>query len=117
MYQSLLHIIGDQTSSTVNRTSTNDIYDLWPMQCKTEDRATIMTLLGNLIINLMANCVGCYQVSNLCHLPWCEAANINHNIQGKTIMLQGVPYHWIHFVFVIFSGSRAHTEELFIAIG
>ena len=31
--------------------------------------------------------------------------------------LQGVPYHWIHFVFVIFSGSRAHTEELFIAIG
>ena len=57
------------------------------MQCKTEDRATIMTLLGNLIINLMANCVGCYQVSNLCHLPWCEAANINHNIQGKTIML------------------------------
>ena len=33
------------------------------------------------------------------------------------LLLQGVPYHWIHFVFVIFSGSRAHTEELFIAIG
>ena len=31
--------------------------------------------------------------------------------------VQGVPYHWIHFVFVNFSGSRAHTEELFIAIG
>ena len=33
------------------------------------------------------------------------------------IFLQGVPYHWIHFVFVIFPGSGAHTEELFIAIG
>ena len=32
-------------------------------------------------------------------------------------MLQGVPYYWARFVFVIFSGSRAHTEELFIAIG
>ena len=31
--------------------------------------------------------------------------------------LQGVPYYWAHFVFVIFSGSIAHTEELFIAIG
>ena len=31
--------------------------------------------------------------------------------------IQGVPYHWAHFVFVIFSGSRAHTEELFKAIG
>ena len=31
--------------------------------------------------------------------------------------IQGVPYHWIHFVFVNFLGSRAHTEELFIAIG
>ena len=31
--------------------------------------------------------------------------------------IQGVPYYWAHFVFVIFSGSRAHTEELFIAIG
>ena len=31
--------------------------------------------------------------------------------------VQGVPYYWAHFVFVIFSGSRAHTEELFIAIG
>ena len=30
--------------------------------------------------------------------------------------IQGVPYYWAHFVFVIFSGSRAHTEELFIAI-
>ena len=35
----------------------------------------------------------------------------------RSIDLQGVPYHWAHFVFVIFSGSRAHTEELFIAIG
>ena len=33
------------------------------------------------------------------------------------ICIQGVPYYWAHFVFVIFSGSRAHTEELFIAIG
>ena len=32
-------------------------------------------------------------------------------------LIQGVPYHWAHFVFVIFLGSRAHTEELFIAIG
>ena len=31
--------------------------------------------------------------------------------------IQGVPYYWAHFVFVIISGSRAHTEELFIAIG
>ena len=30
--------------------------------------------------------------------------------------LQGVPKVRLHFVFVIFSGSRAHTEELFIAI-
>ena len=28
--------------------------------------------------------------------------------------IQGVPYYWAHFVFVIFSGSRAHTEELLI---
>ena len=34
----------------------------------------------------------------------------------KNRILQGVPYHWIHFVFVNFSGSRAHSEELFIAI-
>ena len=33
------------------------------------------------------------------------------------MFLQGVPYHWIHFVFVIFLGSRAHTEEFFKAIG
>ena len=33
-------------------------------------------------------------------------ARVSHNIGS-----------WIHFVFVIFSGSRAHTEELFIAIG
>ena len=31
----------------------------------------------------------------------------------NTLYLQGVPYHWAHFVFVIFSGSRAYTEELF----
>ena len=36
---------------------------------------------------------------------------------GSVDNIQGVPYNWIHFVFVIFSGSRAHTEELFIAIG
>ena len=37
----------------------------------------------------------------------------------RTILLkvQGVPQYWTRFVFVIFSGSRAHTEELFIAIG
>ena len=37
--------------------------------------------------------------------------------RDTNIILQGVPYHWIHFVFVTFSGSRAHREELFIAIG
>ena len=31
--------------------------------------------------------------------------------------VQGVPYYWARFVFVIFSASGAHTEELFIAIG
>ena len=31
--------------------------------------------------------------------------------------IQGVPYHWAHFVFVIFLASGARTEELFIAIG
>ena len=36
-------------------------------------------------------------------------------VMKKTI--QGVPKHWAHFDFVIFSGSRAHTEEFFIAIG
>ena len=35
----------------------------------------------------------------------------------STHYIQGVPYYWARFVFVIFSGSRAHTEELFIAIG
>ena len=34
-----------------------------------------------------------------------------------TSFLQGVPKVRLYFVFVIFSGSRAHTEELFIAIG
>ena len=33
------------------------------------------------------------------------------------LCLQGVPYHWAHFLFAIFSGSGARTEELFIAIG
>ena len=43
---------------------------------------------------------------------------IGLNVTLSSISLvQGVPYHWAHFVFVIFSGSRAHTEELFIAIG
>ena len=28
------------------------------------------------------------------------------------IIIQGVPKHWADFVFVIFSGSRAHTGEL-----
>ena len=31
--------------------------------------------------------------------------------------IQGVPYYWARFVFVIFSGSTAHSEELCIAIG
>ena len=35
----------------------------------------------------------------------------------KSDVIQGVPHYCFHFVFVIFSGSRAHTEELFIAIG
>ena len=42
------------------------------------------------------------------------------NFVGKVMnkfMVQGVPYYWARFVFVIFLGSRAHTEELFIAIG
>ena len=34
-----------------------------------------------------------------------------------SLLIQGVPYHWAHFVFVIFSASGACTEELFIAIG
>ena len=38
-------------------------------------------------------------------------------IEESPEQLQGVPYHWAHFVFAIFSGSRAYTEELFIAIG
>ena len=38
-------------------------------------------------------------------------------IHLSDVDVQGVPYHWAHFVFVIFLGSRAHTEELFIAIG
>ena len=32
-------------------------------------------------------------------------------------LLQGVPKVRLHFDFVIFSGSRAHAEELFMAIG
>ena len=28
--------------------------------------------------------------------------------------VQGVPYYWAHFVFVIFLGSRAHTEDILI---
>ena len=47
--------------------------------------------------------------------------NLESTKEGKVCAkfgeVQGVPYHWAHFVFVIFSGSRAHTEELFIAIG
>ena len=39
--------------------------------------------------------------------------NTGHFSLGRYV--QGVPYHWAHFVFVIFSGSRAHTEEHFIA--
>ena len=35
----------------------------------------------------------------------------------EVVSLQGVPYHWAPLVFVIFSGSRAHREELFIVIG
>ena len=38
-------------------------------------------------------------------------------MDGSGVVVQGVPYYWAHFVFVIFSGSREHTEELFIAIG
>ena len=47
----------------------------------------------------------------MCAVGKLEAAlNISH------LILQGVPYHWAHFVFAIFSGSRAYTEELFVAI-
>ena len=43
---------------------------------------------------------------------------ISVDISGISMhIVQGVPYYWAHFVFVIFLGSRAHTEELFIAIG
>ena len=38
-------------------------------------------------------------------------------VDPAPLMIQGVPYYWARFVFVIFSGSRAHTEELFITIG
>ena len=37
---------------------------------------------------------------------------LSSNIETQVEMLQGVPYYWARFVFVIFSGSRAHTEEL-----
>ena len=36
---------------------------------------------------------------------------------GLVSIIQSVPQYWTHFVFIIFSGSRAHTEELFIPIG
>ena len=39
------------------------------------------------------------------------------HVLNPVVYIQGVPYYWARFVFVIFSGSRAHTEELFIAIG
>ena len=29
----------------------------------------------------------------------------------NTLNLQGVPYHWAHFLFAIFSASGAHTED------
>ena len=39
------------------------------------------------------------------------------NSADKHLLLKGVPKVRLHFVFVIFLGSRAHTEELLIAIG
>ena len=64
---------------------------------------------------------------SIIHLIWPVKFDIYHDIYPihyinqhylkNQYILQGVPYHWAHFVFVIFSGSRAHTEELFIAIG
>ena len=46
-----------------------------------------------------------------------ENIDMSKRADDEEIFIQGVPYYWAHFVFVIFSGSRAHTEELFIAIG
>ena len=54
----------------------------------------------------------CFKNStNMITLHFIVASFLHSNI------LQGVPHFWAHFVFVIFSGSREHTEELFIAIG
>ena len=46
-----------------------------------------------------------------------DSGSVNVNKVPPRLCVQGVPYYWAHFVFVIFSGSREHTEELFIAIG
>ena len=54
-----------------------------------------------------------------CHLiaPESVLVVVGEAVTRIGVSIQGVPYYWAHFVFVIFSGSRAHTEELFIAIG
>ena len=36
---------------------------------------------------------------------------VRHHCEEQ-VNLQGVPYHWAHFLFAIFSASGAHTEEL-----
>ena len=44
----------------------------------------------------------------------CDASTIyylNTASRFYVLVVQGVPYHWAHFLFVIFSGSGAHTEE------
>ena len=57
----------------------------------------------------------------VCHVYRYISLTLTIDLKAKILqifhILQGVPYYWAHFVFVIFSGSRAHTEELFIAIG
>ena len=49
-----------------------------------------------------------------------ESFKVKGKVDGKSFfafrsVIQGVPQYCFHFVFVNFLGSRAHTEELFIA--
>ena len=47
----------------------------------------------------------------------CDVNKVFYFTFSNEISVQGVPYHWAHFLFAIFSASGAHTEELFKAIG
>ena len=48
----------------------------------------------------------------LCALKWAWNMYGLAPIEGHLWGLQGVPYNCLHFDFVIFSGSRSHTEKL-----